>query len=70
MLNEELLIKLENERLIDGLLPVYCDVFDNHQNHLNSHIELMHSELEDDIIERIHNHVQEHIDMLHQVCPE
>lgn len=69
--NDELmLIKSENERLIDGTSPVLALATDNHQLHIEEHKSVLADadvRLDPELADRALNHIQEHLNLLRSV---
>jgi DNA-binding GntR family transcriptional regulator len=65
-MNKDLLIKAENDRLINGG-DIIIDILDPHGPHIQNHATIL-DDLENrnnaQIVARTLNHIQEHIDML------
>lgn len=71
--SELLLIKAENERLIDGEVDVMAVDTDNHALHIREHKNVLadpDSRLDPDLLARTLAHIQEHIDALKQTDPD
>lgn len=71
-MNELLLIRSENERLMEGEL-VRATALDNHMLHINEHKSVLADpDLRKDpiLVRNVLNHIQEHIDLLRTVDPD
>ncbi len=70
--NEQILIKDENERLVNNDGPVSALAYDDHSLHLRLHkCVLADSTLRHDpeLVMRVNEHIQEHLDLLRQTDP-
>lgn len=71
--DELLLIKAENERLVDNTTDVISVDTDNHALHIREHKTVLadpDSRLDPELVARTLAHIQEHIDALRQVNPD
>lgn len=71
--DELLLIKAENERLVEGEAEVLAVDTDNHALHIREHKTVLadpDARLDADLVARTLAHIQEHIDALRQVQPD
>lgn len=71
--DELLLIKAENERLVEGEAEVLAIDTDNHALHIREHKTVLadpDARLDADLVARTLAHIQEHIDALRQVQPD
>jgi hypothetical protein len=70
--DELLLIKAENERLVEGDAEILAVDTDNHALHIREHKTVLadpDARLDADLVGRTLAHIQEHIDALQQVDP-
>lgn len=70
--NELLLIRAENERLVDGSKPVIAIATDAHALHIQEHKNVLadpDSRLDPELVKRTLDHIQEHIQALQNVDP-
>ena len=71
--DELLLIKAENERLVEGDIDVLAVDTDNHALHIREHKTVLadpDARLDADLVARTLAHIQEHIDALREVQPD
>ena len=71
-MSELLLIKSENERMLDGE-PVFASIFDQHRMHILEHKAVMADpELrkDPDLVRNAQTHIQQHIDLLRNGDPD
>lgn len=71
--DELLLIKAENERLVEGDIDVLAIDTDNHALHIREHKTVLadpDSRLDAELVARTLAHIQEHIDALREVQPD
>lgn len=71
-MNELLLIKRENEFMMEGK-EVMADMLDSHQLHILEHRTILADpdlRMNPELRTNVQNHIQEHIDMLRQVDPD
>jgi len=70
--NQNLLIRAENERLMDGSSPVMASAVDAHSQHIREHQNVLADpdlRLDADLTARTLAHIQEHIDLLRTTDP-
>ena len=71
--DELLLIKAENERLVDGDKPIFVIDTDAHALHIREHKTVLadpDSRMDNALVQRSLKHIQEHIDALRNVNPD
>lgn len=71
--DEVLLVRAENERLVDGTTDVIAIDTDDHALHIREHKTVLadpDARLDEELVARTLAHIQEHIDALEQVKPE
>lgn len=71
--NEQILIRQENERLLEGSGPVAATNIDQHNLHIRQHKAILmdvEARMDPEIVGRTLAHIQEHIDLLRTVDPD
>lgn len=70
--NHNLLIKAENERLIEGNKEVRASAMDKHTRHINQHMDVLADpdlRLDNELVQRVQSHIMEHIELLRTTDP-
>lgn len=71
-INQNLLIKAENEALMDGATEVIATAVDKHSQHIKEHMNVLADpdlRLDEALVTRTLAHIQEHIDLLRTTDP-
>ena len=71
--NEQILIRQENERLLEGIGDVVATNVDQHNLHIRQHKAILmdaEARLDPEIVSRTLAHIQEHLDLLRSVDPD
>lgn len=71
-MDENMLIRAENERLMDGKKPVQAHAIDRHAQHIREHRSVIADpdlRLDGDLVQRVQDHIQEHINLLRETDP-
>lgn len=72
-INEQVLIRQENERLLEGIGDVVATNVDQHNLHIRQHKSILmdaEARLDPEIVSRTLAHIQEHLDLLRSVDPD
>lgn len=70
--NQNLLIKAENERLVDATSDVIATWLDKHSLHIRHHMGIIADpdiRLDVELVQRVMSHIQEHINLLRETDP-
>lgn len=71
-MNHTLLVKAENERLVEGM-PVVATAIDKHSYHIREHMNVLADpdlRFDQDLVKRVLDHVQEHISLSRTTDPD